>query len=246
MAVINWFNRIVPPQNVKNAVPAYDLWAAGYDDQPNNLMLALDEEIFNSLLSEITLSRKVIVDIGCGTGRHWKKILFHTPARIIGYDVSKQMLNRLMQKYPGAETHIIKNSRMPELADQSGDIVISTLTMAHIDDLEDAMEEWNRILKPGGYMLLTDYHPESLAKGAQRTFEHNGKTIAIRNNIHSINKVNKLAGQLGLKTIRFSEKIVDESLKKFYVEQNALAIFERFQNVPIIYGMLLKKTDDPL
>src|SRR6185503_12739579 len=72
MPLINWFNRIVPSQNVKNPASAYDLWAAGYDEQPGNLMLALDEEIFAEFIKEIPIAGKVVVDIGCGTGRHWK------------------------------------------------------------------------------------------------------------------------------------------------------------------------------
>lgn len=245
MPLINWFNRIVPSQNVKNPASAYDLWAAGYDVQPGNLMLALDEEIFVELIKELSLPNKIIVDIGCGTGRHWKKILQHAPARMIGYDVSKQMLAKLVQKFPGAENYLAKGSRLPELSDASVDIIISTLTIAHIEDLENAMEEWNRVLKPGGNVLITDYHPEALAKGAQRTFIYNRKTISIKNHIHSINKINKIAEQLGYSTVRLMERIVDDSVKKYYEQQEAMTVYERFIDVPIIYGILLKKTDDP-
>ena len=245
MPLINWFNRIVPAQNVKNPASAYDLWAGSYDEQPGNLMLALDEEIFSEFIKEIPLTKKIVVDIGCGTGRHWKDIVFHTPARMIGYDVSKQMLAKLNLKFPGAETHLAKGTRLPELTDESCDVVISTLTIAHIEDLEDAMQEWNRILKPGGYIFITDYHPEALAKGAQRTFVYNRKTISIKNHIHSINKINKIAEQLGLSNIRFVERVVDKSVKKYYEDQDAMPVFDRFLGVPIIYGILLKKPDDP-
>src|ERR1700674_5195374 len=54
---------------------AYNLWSRQYDDQPDNLMLALDEEIFIGLINNISLTDKIILDVGCGTGRHWKKIL---------------------------------------------------------------------------------------------------------------------------------------------------------------------------
>lgn len=48
---------------------AYDLWASTYDDQPGNLIMDIDEEVFNSFLNTINLSGKTVVD-GCGTGRH--------------------------------------------------------------------------------------------------------------------------------------------------------------------------------
>ena len=80
----------------------YDLWSGSYDQQPGNLMLDLDEAIFSNLLSEVNIRGKTVVDVGCGTGRHWNKLLLQEPAKILGYDVSPGMLDRLKQKYPQA------------------------------------------------------------------------------------------------------------------------------------------------
>ena len=79
---------------------AYDLWAVSYDSQPDNLMLALDEEVFYGLLNHININNKLIADVGCGTGRHWKKILDNEPKKLIGFDVSEEMLKMLQQKFP--------------------------------------------------------------------------------------------------------------------------------------------------
>src|SRR4051812_40834623 len=78
---------------------AYDQWAADYDEQPNNLMLALDAELFDQFLTNTSLHKKVVVDVGCGTGRHWEKINTQEPARLIGFDVSKGMLDVLKKKF---------------------------------------------------------------------------------------------------------------------------------------------------
>jgi ubiquinone/menaquinone biosynthesis C-methylase UbiE len=67
---------------------AYDLWAGGYDSQPGNLMLDLDEKVFSELLDPLTLKGVVVADIGCGTGRHWAKLLEKQPSRIVGFDVA--------------------------------------------------------------------------------------------------------------------------------------------------------------
>jgi predicted transcriptional regulator len=94
-------------------------------------------------------------------------------------------------------------------------------------------------------MFLTDYHPEALAKGGRRTFKHQDKLIAVRNYIHPIEKIKRMAGQLGLVETRFTEKIIDDSVKGYYENQQALAIFEKFRGIPIIYGIHLKKANDP-
>ena len=240
-----WLSRIFNNKPTSAPEKAYDLWANKYDDQPGNLMLDLDEAVFTDLFREIDLEGKTVLDIGCGTGRHWKKMSDQKPVRMIGIDISRKMLAKLKQKFPSAETWLSNNVYLPQLEDKSCDFILSTLTIAHIEKIEKAFIEWNRVLKPGGEMVLTDYHPEAIAKGAKRTFLHKGKTIAIKNFIHSTNKMRLLAEQLGYREIRFIEKYIDDSVKNYYEEQNALDLFERFRGTPIFYGIHLKKSDGP-
>lgn len=231
------------PDKERDAAPAYDLWAAGYDDQPGNLMLDLDEAVFGVLLGRINAKGKTVADIGCGTGRHWKKILDMQPASLSGFDVSAGMLEKLKTKFPGASTYLLKDHHLPGLGSGSCDLVLSTLAVAHIEEIEAALQEWDRVLKPGGEIIITDYHPLALAKGGKRTFSHNGKTVAVKNHVHSIEKMRKLMGQLGWQEIRFMQRVIDDSVKEYYVQQQALPLFESFRNVPILYGIHLKKKD---
>jgi len=206
-------------------------------------MLALDEGLCADLLRPVTVTGKVVVDIGCGTGRHWKKIFDRQPARLLGYDVSPGMLAILRQKYPGSETYLLKGESLHGLPDAACDLVLSTLTVAHIPDLEAALREWYRVLAPGGDMIITDYHPEALAKGGQRTFREGKKVIAVRNHIYPIRQIRAIAGQLGLQEQKVVEKEIDDTMKPYYEKQQALAVFERFRGVRIIYGIHLKKPD---
>ncbi|MFI5131281.1 MAG: hypothetical protein ACHQFX_14865, partial [Chitinophagales bacterium] len=54
---------------------AYDLWASSYDEQNDNPLVYLDEMVFTEMLAECRVEGKAVVDVGCGTGRHWSKIL---------------------------------------------------------------------------------------------------------------------------------------------------------------------------
>src|SRR5687768_1650359 len=96
----DWF-RFSAPRSMPPA-QAYNLWAATYDNQPNNLMLKLDLEIFTKFLAAADIERKTVADVGCGTGRHWKEILARQPKRLTGLDVSPEMLAQLKQKFPEA------------------------------------------------------------------------------------------------------------------------------------------------
>src|SRR5580658_4379195 len=223
MPIIDKLKQLFHPVRQPESEPAeaYDIWAHDYDNQPNNLMLALDGALCQELLAAIPLTGKTIVDIGCGTGRHWPALFNRSPARLAGYDVSVGMLDRLRTKYPGAETHLLSGVTLTGLADNSCDLVLSTLTVAHLPDLAAALTEWNRVLKPGGDMLITDYHPTALAKGGQRTFREGDRLIAVRNQIYPIPELLAVAHRLGLTEVTLIERKVDESMRPWYEQQNA-------------------------
>ena len=92
-------------------------------------------------------------------------------------------------------------------------------------------------------MIITDYHPVALARGGQRTFREGEKVIAVRNHIYPLARITACTRQLGLHEVERVEKRIDDTMRPYYEKQNALAVFERFNGVPIIYGIHLKKTD---
>src|ERR1700691_798458 len=141
MPIINTLKQLFHPVRRPESEPAeaYDIWSLSYDNQPDNLMLALDQALCQELMAAIPLTDKIIVDVGCGTGRHWPALFNRSPARLAGFDVSIGMLDRLRMKYPGAETHLLSGAALAGLADNSCDLVLSTLTVAHLPDLTTAL-----------------------------------------------------------------------------------------------------------
>ena len=227
----------------KKPAEAYNLWAAGYDNQPGNLVLDLDEKILSSFLEELECNQKTIVDVGCGTGRHWKAILGKKPERVIGYDISAGMLNELKKKFPAAETHLLTNDLLTGLGNSSCDIIISTLTIAHIENIEEALAEWDRVLKPNADIIITDYHPEILARGGKRTFQYGNKTMIVQNFIHPLEKLRMIARQLQWTELHFAERKIDDTMRSYYEKQSALVLFKKFKAVPVIYAIHFKKAE---
>jgi ubiquinone/menaquinone biosynthesis C-methylase UbiE len=227
----------------KNSSEAYDMWSTAYDNQPGNLMLDLDELIFKSSFDAVDVKNKSVADIGCGTGRHWQKILSKNPKKLTGFDVSEGMLKKLKEKFVSAEVFQIKDDTLPNIPDASFDIVISTLTVAHIKDLEPALNAWCRILKNNAELIITDFHPQLLAHGGKRTFNHNSQQVSITNFVHPLNKIKDLFYQNGFTLVAEKEKIINEAVKKYYADQNALHVYEKFKDLPVIYGLHLKRTD---
>lgn len=237
------FEKPTDQKRETEATLAYDLWSKNYDDQPDNLMLALDEEIFTVLLNSIDIENKIVVDIGCGTGRHWEKLLDEKPDKLIGLDVSEGMLNKLQKKFPEAVTYKISDNLLLNIPEASIDIIISTLTIAHLENLEETLNAWFRILKPLGEIIITDFHPLALANGGKRTFEKDKIQIIIKNFVHPIESIKQISNKHGGTLINTLEIKICEQHKQFYENKSALHIFEKFRGTPIIYGLHIKKNN---
>jgi ubiquinone/menaquinone biosynthesis C-methylase UbiE len=232
------------PIKEKESVEAYDIWSVNYDDQPGNLMLDLDDTLFSDLLQDLNLARKQVADIGCGTGRHWDKLLKHKPKSLTGFDVSAGMLKRLEQKFPKAQTYQITDNLFADVPDQSYNAIISTLTIAHIKNIEEALQAWCRILKPGGDIIITDFHPGTLAYGGKRTFKHHNKQIAVQNYVHQLAEIKEIMLNNNFILAAQEEVKIDEKVKHYYTNQNALHVYESYKGFPIIYGLHFKKKND--
>jgi ubiquinone/menaquinone biosynthesis C-methylase UbiE len=225
----------------KDSEEAYNLWSEKYDGQHGNLMLDLDEQVFSGLLRGVDLYEKNVADIGCGTGRHWLKLLKQQPKSLAGFDVSPGMLARLQEKFPAAVTCKITGNYFSEIEDARFDVIVSTLTIAHIENIEEALQAWCRILKNKGDIIITDFHPDSLAFGGKRTFEHNQVQLAIKNFVHSIAAIEAILLKYDLYIVNSDERIVGEPVKHYYAAKNALSVYERFKNKKIIYGIHLRR-----
>jgi ubiquinone/menaquinone biosynthesis C-methylase UbiE len=223
------------------AANAYNLWSSDYDHQPDNLMLHLDNIVFKELLGSLTINNKNIVDFGCGTGRHWNKIFSGDPQEITGVDISEGMLSILKNKYPSASVYKINDNLLTKIETETVDIIVCTLTIAHVKNINELFESWFRILKNGGDLIVTDFHPQLLNKGGRRDFKLSGKNITIKNYIHMIEEVEAIAVANGFIQVNKLEKFINEDVRSFYEKQNALHIYQHFVGMPVIYGMHLKK-----
>jgi len=219
----------------------YDIWADIYDSKENNLVFMLEGKILDSLLKETDLNGKVVLDFGCGTGRNWQRLLDKKPQEIIGCDISREMLAQLRMRYPGSKTYWTDQKSVLPFQHESFDLIFSTLVIGHIKNLRPIFESWYNWLKPGGFLLITDLHPQILASGGKRTFEKSKKIYEIRNYVHSLDQLRNFCSLFRLNLIEIDEKYINEELKDFYESKNALHVYDRFFGLPLVYGMLMRK-----
>ncbi len=102
----------------------------------------------------------VILDFGCGNGAILKEMSVLNPdARYIGVDVSETGLSQARKNFPNVAFYKISDGGKIPLENESADFIFSSEVLEHVYDTENAISELQRILKPGGKILLTvPYH----------------------------------------------------------------------------------------
>lgn len=99
-----------------------------------------------------------VLDVGCGTGALLTAMAARLPgARLIGVDLSPAMLTAARAKLPC--TTMLIRGRAEALPLEAGrfDLAVSSSAFHDFDDLEAAMRELYRVLRPGGAVLVTDW-----------------------------------------------------------------------------------------
>lgn len=101
-------------------------------------------------------SGKEVLDAGAGTGRVSLK-LHKAGAIVTALDISPDMLKLLEQKEPGIKTVLGDMEDMP-FADDSFDMVFSSLAMVHLKKLDRFLDECYRVVKDDGKVVLVNIH----------------------------------------------------------------------------------------
>jgi ubiquinone/menaquinone biosynthesis C-methylase UbiE len=138
-------------------VEAYGQIASVYDRTPNAL-LALEQRTLLPLLPDLRVL--LVIDIGAGTGR-WLHHARSAGAQTLALDVSLEMLAS------APEPHVLADALMLPLRDNSADIVFCTFTIGYAPQ---CFSELARVARPGGMLIVSDVHPDALARGWSRSF----------------------------------------------------------------------------
>ncbi|HSE36295.1 MAG TPA: class I SAM-dependent methyltransferase [Blastocatellia bacterium] len=162
----------VPPKRIERVGPreGYDLWSETYDSTPNPVV-AMDLRHTIRLLAPST--GELILDAGCGTGRNLRPLLA-AETRAVGIDFSHRMLQvarRRLENAPVALAHL--EADLP-FGDGLFDAVLCALAGEHLNHLRSVFNEFYRVLKPGGRLVFSVYHPTMSAAGIEANFEREG------------------------------------------------------------------------
>lgn len=103
-----------------------------------------------------------ILEIGCGTGNNLKHLKTHFPdARIVGTDLSEEMLNMARDKVDKSADIQLQKSRYGSDPIHQGpfDLILLSYSLTMMNaDLEETLIQIKKDLHPGGIAAIVDFH----------------------------------------------------------------------------------------
>jgi len=153
-----------------SALAGYDLWSKSYDSTPNPVV-AMDSRHTVKLLAP--RQDEAILDAGCGTGRNLKELVL-AGSLPTGVDFSHGMLKIARQNYPEVPIALADLEAPLPFRDESFDAVLCSLIGEHLGALGGVLQEFHLVLKPGGRLVFSVYHPAMSAAGIEANFEQQG------------------------------------------------------------------------
>jgi len=161
---------IDPAMSKKAIASAFNQAVPHYDEAA-----LLQQEVGRRFIEQLPLfkiSPNQILELGCGTGQVSHALTHHYPkASITALDIAEGMVKSTREriKAPGFSLwsrpkhhFLVGDAESLPFADNSFDLIASSLTFQWCRDLTRLFEEIQRVLTPGGLLLFTTLGPDTL------------------------------------------------------------------------------------
>jgi ubiquinone/menaquinone biosynthesis C-methylase UbiE len=212
-----------------SVVEGYARWAPTYD--------AMDDRLDLDLLDASPRLRALVpnarvVDLGCGTGRIGAWLHTHRARELVGVDVSSEMLERATARELYAQT-VLAPVTATGLEAGSFDGAISSMVLDHVADLAGFFTEAHRLLRPGGWLAVVDFHPFFMMRGVPTHFASGETQVAIENHVHALRDFFKLA--VGFAVEEFEERFVTDEWA------DAVPNYRKHVGLPVTHAWLYSR-----
>jgi malonyl-CoA O-methyltransferase len=155
--------------------------------------MRLEQAVMLELLPDPT--GKIALDLACGSGRYGLILQECGAQTVIGLDNSPEMIQHAVTRCGLAEMDALP------LAAQSVDLIVCGLALGHLPAgrMQQTIRECGRVLRSGGILLFSDFHPFAYLSGGRRVFSNaQGKQYAVEHHPHLIADYFAALAQAGL------------------------------------------------
>jgi ubiquinone/menaquinone biosynthesis C-methylase UbiE len=209
---------------------SYRRWSKTWESDASAIV-ALESRWLSPWLTG--LSGRIFLDLSCGVGR-W---LIHAQAQgaiVFGTDRCHEMLLEARKKTVLAGRLVLADTRSLPFREAYADFALCALSLGHITPMESAVTELARIVRPGGDLIVTDFHPGALDHGWRRTFRSNGELYEVETHPYTTDVLLRCAEQNGLVLQELLEPCFDEPERDIFLAAGKPDLFEQVQGIPAV------------
>lgn len=202
---------------------AYNSWASQYDTNLNKTR-DLDKKATIETLSNYHFNN--VLELGCGTGKNTEWLLTKA-THITGLDFSENMLLKAKEKINSTKV-IFQQADLNEkweVKNQSFDLITSSLTLEHIQNLDFIFNQSNQKLVDNGLFFICELHSFKQYIGSKARFETKNGIEELEVYMHHISEYLEIAKKNNFKLIE---------LKEWFDENN--------NDLPRLISFVFKKT----
>ncbi len=233
---------VLSPARSVSVVKGHNLWAQTYDLAPNPL-LALEERIIDGLLTRV--EGKAILDVACGTGRWLRRLKAKGARHAMGIDLSAEMLAKAARKIALRGCLVRGDARALPLQSGIADLVFSSFAVGYIDELRGFVGELARVTRPGGLIIISDFHPSNYSRRWRRTFRLGAEVFEIRSFVRPTSQICAEFEACGFDLETCLEPCFDEPERRFFDQCGRGQFFEEAKNGPAIFVCVFKRASGP-
>ena len=209
----------------------YRLWAPRYSAE--TAISFLEDRLVASLGT--SLAGRTLLDVGCGTGRRLREA---GAAHAVGVDLTPEMLAMA----DGRASLAAGDVRALPLADATFDVVWCRLVIGHLRELDAAYAELARVCRPGGTVVVTDFHPDATAAGHRRTFrDASGVVRELEHHVHTPDAHATAAARAGLTQGARLDGEVGATVRPFYEAAGRVDAYEAQRGLRVVLALSFEK-----
>jgi ubiquinone/menaquinone biosynthesis C-methylase UbiE len=131
----------------------------------------MSTELFMQMLAPSGGER--ILDIGAGKGKVASQVMKSPGVEIYAVEPNEKRLESMKREFPAIKSSLAGAESLP-FADSYFDKAYTTMALHHFSDLDRALREVARVLKPGGSFVVLEVEPDS---GLGSLFKFFGRVI---------------------------------------------------------------------
>jgi ubiquinone/menaquinone biosynthesis C-methylase UbiE len=183
---------------------SYNAWSRTYDTGENRTRDLAAKAI---RAENLDLRDKAVLELGCGTGANTGYLAEHAHS-VTAMDFSSGMLTHARANVSDSNVHFIAQdlNQHWNVGSASFDLIVCTLVLEHIENLEHIFREARRTLRSGGEFIFCELHPFRQLIGGQAQFkDQDDKTMLIPAFLHNVSDYLNTALDAGFEILRLEE-----------------------------------------